>query len=269
MLNYSNLENLVFGEKRPDTTLLARGFIDPSWFGEYETSLDTELLASTGAKWSRSLVQASHWVSFYLPLRVRIASHTFGKNTDLCERMFNLHIVTEQKLLMNLTTFSDESIVDTLRSESPLASPELEIIRLSLGQGNPGSVISDPSGIKKWKEGFEAQWKLIASDFQRNSYWGKWIVTAVRVASFYWDLLFMQNISLAESSGTDFPTLKSLLPAPTLAIIRTLLHTPSPAIDESGLPIIGSSNRFGRLSVRRLVEPVILNRTSQPWHAGC
>jgi hypothetical protein len=256
----SNLEDLVFGRKRPDVTLLARGQIDPSWFSEYETSLDIELQASTGSSWPRRLVQASHWVSFYLPLRVRVASRAINENIALCKQVFDLHIMTEQKLLTNLTDFVDESIGEDLRSEQPLARPEREIIRLSLGRGNPASAISDSLDIKKWKEAFEVQWKPVALELQRDSHWNKWMVTAIRFASFYWDLLFAQNIRLSESLGVDIPSLKSVLPTPTLAMIHTLLHPPSQAIDESGLPIIGSPGEFKHLSVRRLVEPILMAR---------
>jgi hypothetical protein len=258
--NYK-LRELVFGEKRPDIGLLAQGNVEPSWFAEYESALQAELRASTNLTWSRDLVQASHWVSFYLPLRARFASHTVGVNANISMRIFNLHITTEQMLLLSLAQSVDKNIIESLHSEQPLASPEYEIIRLSLGLGNPTKELYDSSSVGKWREAFEANWKPIASDLQTSSRWGKWQIMAARMASFYWDLLFAQKFSLPESFDPDIPALQSLLPSSTLAVIHAILHPPTPEIDETGLPIIGTVNQFGRMSVRRLVEPVIMARS--------
>jgi len=263
MATTSTLETLVFGERRPDLQLLARGLIDSSWFADYETALDAELEASSGSTWARSLVQTSHWVSFYLPLRVRFASHTVGVTADVCNQVFNLHITIERKLLISLASSIDDNVVETLRSNLPLTSPEHEIIRLSLGSGNPTSAIYKSSCVGTWKDAFATNWKPVALDLQRISRWNKWLIMAARLGSFYWDLLFAQNITLQESVDCDIPTLQSVLPPSTLAIIHAILNPLDSEIDETGLPSVGSNTGFNKLSVRRLVEPIMMSRSDE------
>jgi hypothetical protein len=250
MPNSSNLENLVFGEKRPDLKLLEQGIIPSSWFADFEAALDAELRASTGSTWSRNLIQASHWVSFYLPLRVRVASHTVGVSHAISKQVFDLHIKTEQKLLLNLANSIDRNTLESLSSEQSLMLPELEIIRLSLGKGNPIAAHYDSSSIGKWREAFETNWKPVASALQASTQWNKWSIVAVRLASFYWDLFFTQNVALPESFSSDFPGFA----------IHVVLHPPNAEIDETGLPIIGTRIQTSKLSVRRLIEPIIMAR---------
>ncbi len=260
MNNSARLDTLVFEEGRPDLKLLEEGTIDPSWFSEFEATFDTELEASTGSTWSRNLVQAAHWASFYLPLRVRVASHTVGISRDISKRVFDLHIKIEQKLLLSLAGSIDRDTLQSLSSEQPLTRPEFEIIRLTLGKGNPMEMPFDSSSMEKWRGMFEANWKPVGLDFQANILWNKWSTMAVRLASFYWDAFFTQKISLPESFTSDFPSFSSIFPQSTLAIIHVILHPPNAEIDETGLPIIGPQAQMSKLSVRRLVEPIIMAR---------
>jgi hypothetical protein len=256
MKSISSIENLTFGNKRPDLDL-ARGVFDDSWRSEFEVALDVELRNST-VHWSRDLVRAANFVSFYLPLRAKsIADY------DVRNAIFKLHVQTETKLLTSLVEGVPEGILEALRSEFPLESADYEIIRLSLGCGNPIAATSEPSGIEKWHEAFKAQWRIVAPRLERTSCWDKWLVTAIRVASFYWDLLFMQNITMVECPNNDLAVLRPIVSPSTFAMISTFLHPPNIEIDDSGLPILGKPREFNGISVRRLVEPTLMARSNE------
>ena len=255
-----DLEALVFGDERPDLDLTTKGEISSSWCEAYERALDAALRASNRKNWSRDLVQAAHFVSFYLPLRCKVAAPSKTVTVETSTRVFDLHVLTERKLWADLAAAHDANKVTSLAAEHPLSSPEDEIVRLSLGAGNPATFLRDEHGLEQWNAAFRNCWKAVEDVLKSSDDWDKWTVTAARVASFYWDLPFSREVVLVDSSGLSLPSLNALLPSPTIALISVMLNPPSSAIDDSGLPMIGENRLTAQFSVRRVVEASLMKR---------
>lgn len=256
----SKLTELVFGDERPDLILTKNGKIASSWCEAYKEFIDQALNASNNATWSRELVQAAHWVSFYLPLRCKAAAKLAKVSTQTSTLVFDLHIWTEKRLWRDLDVTLDENTRSRLAATSPLLLPENEIIRLCLGSANPAAVIADNSELLRWRTVFKNNWDIVDCSLRETNEWEKWVIMAARVGSFYWDLLFRQEVVIPNPADMEFPVLQLSLPTTTQAIISLILNPPSNAIESSGLPIIFDERPLSQFSLRSIVETSLLRR---------
>jgi hypothetical protein len=258
------LEALVFGERRPDLPLNTTGVIPASWFDDYERLLGAALLETKGDTWPRALVQSAHWVSFYLPLRLHVALATRGVEPSVRDQVSHAHLITERMLWGALGTRVSDEMRRTLKAEQPVQSSAHELIRISLGAGNPVRRCEDTSFLKNWRDEFEQCWGKIGVMLVESEMWPKWTVAAARFASFYVDLLLRQRIEVDYALRSEATSLESVLPDEVIALASRFLAAWNMPREQSGLPAIGSARVLDHFSVRRLVEPVLLARTAQP-----
>jgi hypothetical protein len=256
----TDLYALVFGERRPDLKLISDGALDPEWCRDYEDLLDSALESNLGATWPRTLLQAAHFVSFYLPLRAKVAFATEKADESLKQRVWKLHVSTETKLFANMVAAANSDILRSLEAEHSLDEPSLEMVRLCFGKGNPAVGARDESTVVAWAAGTRATWSLLNPTFAATGAWDKWTAMAARLASFYWDLLLRQTILLPENAMSKIPTLDSCLPASTRSVIHVMLYPNASELDETGLPLVGAPSPLAEYSMRRAIEPILMIR---------
>ncbi len=261
----TTLAQLVFGADRPDQILLSSGALPEGWLIRYEEALQTAIATSPPDLWHRSLAQAAHWVSVYLPIRLDAASQFGHPNPDTLETLRRLSRFTEMCLFDDLRRGLGQPVVAALSGGEGESNPEAQLVQLSLGQGNPANYTATGATLDQWRHSFVAAWSAVAVTLKSQDEWPKWPFMAAHFASFYWDLWFKQIIPLEQRSDCLFEEL-SFLPTPVQIMVETMLGHTSRSLDSSGLPMIGKASGKAYLSVRRLVESVLADTAQSAQH---
>ncbi|QDT44763.1 hypothetical protein Pan241w_48790 [Gimesia alba] len=241
------LEELVFGNRQPAGSLVETGTFPTDWCETYCSTLQSaEEHLVTSEFWPRTLFQALHFSSCYLPLRYQVwCSISNSTNSQTQESLGRISFATEALFWRACMT------TDFFDNHDWLNENYRRLFDLSFGEDCPFTLTENVQELKRWYQELQICLEQLNLELKSESAWQKEILIAVHFLSFYVDLYLQRAIQWNKS----FPTsqlraneIEQLLAqlshcishSAMISLIRIWLQTVDSSRDHSGLPLIAS-----------------------------
>jgi hypothetical protein len=250
----ARLHELVLGARRPEALLLDEGHLPDGWADEYLINLaEAQAQNATSSFWPRPLFQAVHFVSCHLSLRYGVWQQSTGRTNPETEGLLGRIQMESELFFWNSVTFIpsfSEIVVQPMGDGIDERDVGLVTRCFKKNAVIDAGQDADEATIREWREQYRAAVLAIGPRWRSRSEVWKWIVLAIRFASFYLDLsLIFQEVERQYGTrpGLDPGRIRSTVDGlrsefdneNTVAIIDLWLRISDLQRDSSGFPCVG------------------------------
>ena len=178
---------MVFDSNGIDHQLLNHGEIPNGWIDRYFVELEGFHKNHVNSMvWDKKAFQAIHYASIYLPIRLSSWSRiSESNNRDLFD---SLSVVSIRSELVLWQSGCEDYAFMPSKSKSTLNADDLELIELAFEYPKlfmeSHYLVNDSVS---WKQKYELALERVSDRWTKQLYWPKWLVLAIRFASFYMD----------------------------------------------------------------------------------